>query len=340
MAQQVKWWEGDKQKRVLAPMVGICFSSYRTMCLEHGADAVFTEELISKRLCQCIRVEEDGYVKYKDKDDVMLTLKVSERDKTILQLGTYDVATTVKSVELVKEVCGVDINLGCGMSFSTKGGMGQALVSDRSKLESIIKALVPLGQPISCKIRLQNTSEETVSFIQWLYSLGVCMITLHGRKHGQLYDFDCDWDELIKVSNTITSPLFINGDLCCQSDFDKFAPDKTKNVKGFLLGRGAAANIDIFQQDQRCDYKFDFEKTQLTLLDFINRATLEKLSFKKTKFVAMQIVKYNMEMPSGRWRKQKTPKELVALNASLSKSKSFDELLRVFAFQNNKKTSN
>ena len=47
------------------------------MAIEHGADIVFTEELVSKRLSQCRREQKGGYIHYIDKEDIMLTLNES-----------------------------------------------------------------------------------------------------------------------------------------------------------------------------------------------------------------------------------------------------------------------
>lgn len=45
------------QKLGLAPMVRVGQLSFRAMCLEFGADYVWSEELIDRKLATCVRIE-------------------------------------------------------------------------------------------------------------------------------------------------------------------------------------------------------------------------------------------------------------------------------------------
>ncbi|BFU26320.1 dihydrouridine synthase dus family protein [Entamoeba histolytica] len=335
--KQERWWMGNngEQVRVLAPMVGICTISYRSMALDAGASAVFTEELVSKRLCECKRVENSGIIQYIHKNDVMLTLKPEQQSKTILQLGTFDVESSVKCVSLIQEVCGIDINLGCGMWFSTKGEMGQALVDNRDKLEKIVKALVGLSKPISAKIRLQQTHEETLEFIQWLYSLGISIISLHGRHHKELYGVDCDWAELEKVVKDCPYDLILNGDICKQEDITKLL-SFGKNVRGVMIGRGSGIHLGLFNP-QGGDYVFDESKTKMRMTDFIQRAIKDGLRFTKIKFVLLQIIRYEKDYPFGSWRREKTTLKLNQINQRISSSKTIEQLIDAISLPELKK---
>ena len=358
-----EWWKKDHKIRILAPMVGICTSSYRTMAIENGADIVFTEELVSKRLCQCRREVKGDYIQYIDKEDIMLTLRQSEESKTVLQLGTFDDESSLKSAELIKEVCGIDINLGCGMGFSTKGEMGQALVPNRTKLSQIIQKLKTVNKPISAKIRLQSTTKETIDFIRWLQNEGICLITLHGRRHKQFYTNDCDWNELqtvVKDLFDLTSeenfnycpelkeiknseklqhlkdfPIILNGDICMQEDITTLS-NYSPNVKGIMIGRASGIHLGLFSPTGG---NFIFNKTKLfkTMFDFILRAQKEQLTFKKIKFVLLQLIKYQKDYPYGRWRvidketdekRKKTNLQLTQINSELSKCKTIEAFIQ------------
>ena len=364
------------------------------MALEHGADIVFTEELVSKRLCQCRKEVKGEYIQYIEKEDIMLTLKQSEQSKTVLQLGTFDDESSLKSAELITEVCGVDINLGCGMGFSTKGEMGQALVPNRQKLSQIIQKLKTIDKPISAKIRLQETTQETVEFIRWLQNEGISLITLHGRRHKQFYTNDCDWEELKTVvtdlyelksdenfkycpevkelkhlvnktnenesNDEITTfeqnqntqklyqlkefPIILNGDICTQEDITTLS-NYSPNVKGVMLGRASGVHLGLFSPDGG---NFVFNKRNLykTMFDFVLRAQKEQLTFKKIKFVLLQLIRYQKDYPFGRWRtfdketedlRKKTNLQLTQINTELSKLKSIETIIQLIGIEEKEK---
>lgn len=80
------------------------------------------------------------------------------------------------------DVAGIDINMGCPKHFSLSGGMGAALLSNRSNAENIIQRVRDAVKiPVTCKIRVLDTVDETVSFCQLMKESGVSAIAVHGR---------------------------------------------------------------------------------------------------------------------------------------------------------------
>lgn len=72
--------------------------------------------------------------------------------------------------------------MGCPKEFSVKGGMGVALLQNLDKAVIILKTLVDnLKIPVSCKIRIMPTKEETLKTVEKLVSTGIHMIAIHGR---------------------------------------------------------------------------------------------------------------------------------------------------------------
>lgn len=71
--------------------------------------------------------------------------------------------------------------------FSLKGGMGAALLKDPERVRDILTTLVQgiPNKPITCKIRLLSTEEETLSLVKIIESTGVAAIGVHGRLTGQ-----------------------------------------------------------------------------------------------------------------------------------------------------------
>lgn len=106
-----------------------------------------------------------------------------EKRKVILQIGTACAERALKAAKLVeKDVAGIDINMGCPKEFSVKGGMGVALADNMENAKKILTSLVTnLSIPVTCKIRIRKTTEETIEHVKELVSTGIKAIAIHGR---------------------------------------------------------------------------------------------------------------------------------------------------------------
>lgn len=63
-----------------------------------------------------------------------------------------------------------------------KGGMGVALAANIENAKSILTTLVSsLTIPVTCKIRIRKTTEETIEHVKELVSTGIKAIAIHGR---------------------------------------------------------------------------------------------------------------------------------------------------------------
>lgn len=114
-----------------------------------------------------------------------------------------------------KDVAAVDINMGCPKSFSISGGMGAALLTKPELIHDVcipcsiwISFLFPptlflniaidpqtflfstqilttlkrnLDIPITCKIRLLKSSQDTVDLARRIEKTGVSALAVHGR---------------------------------------------------------------------------------------------------------------------------------------------------------------
>lgn len=80
------------------------------------------------------------------------------------------------------DIAGLDINMGCPKDFSLKGGMGAALLKQPEKVNAILTALVSnLKIPVTCKIRVLATEQDTIKFCKMVESTGVSALAIHGR---------------------------------------------------------------------------------------------------------------------------------------------------------------
>lgn len=165
----------------------VCTLPMRLLALEFGADIVYTEELIDWKLLKCKRRENPilgtvDFIHEGDGDVVFRTCK-KEKDHVVLQIGTANAERALKAAKLVEnDVAGIDINMGCPKEFSIKGGMGAALAANIENAKKILTTLVSsLSIPVTCKIRIKRTAEETIEHVKELESTGIAAIAIHAR---------------------------------------------------------------------------------------------------------------------------------------------------------------
>jgi len=92
-------------KLLLAPMVRLGSTPFRVLCLRHGADYVFTEEIIAYKLVSCERIYNADlntfdYVSKKDKSTV-LRVSEAEKGRLFLQIGAADRKTALEAALIV-----------------------------------------------------------------------------------------------------------------------------------------------------------------------------------------------------------------------------------------------
>lgn len=98
--------------------------------------------------------------------------------------------------------------MGCPKEFSIKGGMGVALLGQPEKACNILKTLVNnLSIPVSCKIRILSTAEDTLNLVEKLVSTGIKAIAIHGRTRDERPQHALHGDIIKYVAERITIPV-------------------------------------------------------------------------------------------------------------------------------------
>ncbi|CAO3696307.1 unnamed protein product [Rhizopus stolonifer] len=92
----------------------------RLLALEYGADLVWTEELVDKRIIGSIREynQATGTVDYRKGKNMVFSTHPDEKGKVILQLGTADPDLALKAAQtLEQDVAGIDSIVDVPKSF-------------------------------------------------------------------------------------------------------------------------------------------------------------------------------------------------------------------------------
>jgi tRNA-dihydrouridine synthase 2 len=172
----------------------------------------------------------------------------------IFQLGSADPDLAVKAARLVAaDVAGIDLNAGCPKPFSTKGGMGAALLRNPSKLCHILEALVKniateFDIGISVKIRLLETAEDTEYLVRRLCATGITGLTVHCRTPDMRPANPAIRDQvqmIVGVCHEAGVACLLNGDVD-DKDHAKHLVQKF-GVDGCMIARAAETNPSCFR---------------------------------------------------------------------------------------------
>jgi tRNA-dihydrouridine synthase len=138
---------------------------------------------------------------------------------------------------------GVDLNMGCPQKNEIKNGTCAALINDRPLAEKIIDATkegLAGDLPLSIKTRLGFKNVD-MSWIEFLLSKKINMLTIHGRTKVQKSKVLADWDSIGQVRelrDQISPGTLIvgNGDVLNRHLGTTLA--EKYQLDGIMIGRG------------------------------------------------------------------------------------------------------
>jgi tRNA-dihydrouridine synthase 2 len=287
-------------KIILAPMVRVGTLPMRLLALDYGADIVCTEELIDWKFLKSIRRENDvlGTVDYLDKSDGSVVFRTcqKEKDRVVVQLGTCDPERALKVAKMIEgDVAGIDINMGCPKEFSLKGGMGAALLRQPEKAKSILSTLTKnIKVPITCKIRVFEDEEETLSLVKELVTTGIAAIAIHGRTKAERPQHPNRNGTIRKIAENISIPVIANGgsrEIEKYGDIIKFR--KACGCSSVMIARTAEGNSSIFRKQGLLDL-------ESVIVNYLKYAIDYDNSPSNTKYCIQNMLKELQETPRGK----------------------------------------
>ena len=262
-----------KNNIILAPMAGVNTSSYRNICLEHGAGLVCTEMISDKGL---------AYENVK----TLRMIEIEEKEHPIsMQIFGSDYKTiTASAIQMINKspIDILDVNMGCPVNKVTKSGAGSSLLKTPEKIYDIVKSLKEnVNIPVTIKIRagwdVHTINCDKVASLA--SSAGVDAIAIHGRTRSQMYTGTVNLDYIKMVKDVATCPVIGNGDI---KDIESAKRVFDLGVEGIMIGRAALGNPYIFEQlnayfnDGKILEKPTTKQIIETLLDHAKRLVLSK----------------------------------------------------------------
>ncbi|MFQ5527935.1 MAG: tRNA dihydrouridine synthase DusB [Thermoanaerobaculia bacterium] len=225
---------------ILAPMAGVTDQDFRLLIRRIGGVGVVTMEFISsKAIVQGNRRTRE-------------LMHFSEEERPIsIQIYGSDVGTMVEAARIVEELgpdlC--DINMGCPANKVLKGCAGAALMGDLDLAERMIREVRrALTIPLTVKFRLgmRSTEKSYLELGRICEDNGVAAVAMHARTAKQGFSGEADWSEIARLKETLSIPVFGNGDVRLPSDALEMMA-KT-GCDGIMIGRGATKNPWLFSQ--------------------------------------------------------------------------------------------
>jgi tRNA-dihydrouridine synthase len=178
-----------------------------------------------------------------------------EGGPVVLQIGAADAVTALAGASAVAaDVSAIDLNMGCRRSFSTHAGMGAELLRPENQATAIdiLKTLVRnLNVPVSAKLRVLDTTADTVDLVRRLQATGVSALTIHARRPSEERTDPHRWAEIRDLMQQLPSlghdgncPLIVNGSVFSPEDIPRIRA--ATGVRPVMIARGACGNFGIF----------------------------------------------------------------------------------------------
>lgn len=225
----------------LAPMAGVTDLPMRLLCREQGAAWSVSEMMSAK-----------GFLHTGLKHRVTRELIVRAPQEGIsgLQLFGREPEIMAEAARQLQHVgySFIDVNMGCPAPKITGNGEGSALMKEPELAERIIRAMTDaVDCPVTVKIRAgwADGCVNAPEMAKRLEQAGAAAITVHGRTRMQFYAGHADWSVIRRVKQSVSVPVFGNGDVTCGADAVRMI-DET-GCDGVMVGRAAQGNPWIFR---------------------------------------------------------------------------------------------
>jgi len=226
----------------VAPMAGVTDRPFRQLCKELGAGYAVSEMVTSRK-------------------DLWNSLKTSRRANhegepgpIAVQIAGTDAPmmaeAAVYNVERGAQI--IDINMGCPAKKVCNKWAGSALMQNEALAveiaAAVVEACAPYGVPVTLKMRTGwcQQHKNAVQLARRFESVGIQMLTVHGRTREQGYKGAAEYDTIAAVKAAVKLPVVANGDIT--------SPEKARDVlaatgaDAIMIGRAAQGRPWIFRE--------------------------------------------------------------------------------------------
>ena len=226
----------------VAPMAGVTDRPFRQLCKALGAGYAVSEMVTSRK-------------------DLWNSLKTSRRANHEGEPGPIAVQIAGTEAQMMAEAAVynvergaqiIDINMGCPAKKVCNKWAGSALMQDEglavSIAQAVVEACAPFNVPVTLKMRTGwcQQHKNAISLARQFESIGIQMLTVHGRTREQGYKGQAEYDTIAAVKAAVKVPVVANGDIT--------SPEKARDVLAYtgadaiMIGRAAQGRPWIFRE--------------------------------------------------------------------------------------------
>ena len=223
-------------------MGGVTDRPFRQLCKALGAGYAVSEMVTSRK-------------------DLWNSLKTSRRANHEGEPGPIAVQIAGTEAQMMAEAAVynvergaqiIDINMGCPAKKVCNKWAGSALMQDEvlavSIAQAVVEACAPFNVPVTLKMRTGwcQQHKNAVSLARQFESIGIQMLTVHGRTREQGYKGQAEYDTIAAVKAAVKVPVVANGDIT--------SPEKARDVLAYtgadaiMIGRAAQGRPWIFRE--------------------------------------------------------------------------------------------
>lgn len=257
------------------PMNKLGNKAFRKLCLNRGADYVFTEMIKVEQLLE--------------NDEIQVkkaTIPEEMQTKTIVQIICEDIENIEQGVKKILEInpntFEINYNMGCPQSTLCKNEAGGGILKNLKKVEIVAKRLAKICKEhnvkpsIKTRIGLTRNDINIFENIANIKRVGISKIYLHGRVLREPYSKPATYDEIGEVKKQFKELEIIgNGDIKDTNSYNKIL--KT-NCNGYLIGRASLENPNIFYElknnikTRNTDKGIDLKNRKELILEYLSYA--------------------------------------------------------------------
>ena len=226
----------------VAPMAGVTDRPFRQLCRQFGAGYAVSEMVTSRK-------------------DLWKSLKTSRRANHEGEPGPIAVQIAGTDAAMMAEAAAynidqgaqiIDINMGCPAKKVCNKWAGSALMQNETLAIEIASAVVaacePRGVPVTLKMRTGwcDTEKNALVLAKAFESVGIQMVTVHGRTREQGYKGFAEYDTVAAVKAALKIPVVANGDI--DSPEKALQVLKHTGADALMVGRAAQGRPWIFRE--------------------------------------------------------------------------------------------
>ena len=226
----------------VAPMAGVTDRPFRQLCRQFGAGYAVSEMVTSRK-------------------DLWQSLKTSRRANHDGEPGPIAVQIAGTDAPMMAEAAAynidqgaqiIDINMGCPAKKVCNKWAGSALMQNEKLAieiaEAVVAACAPRGVPVTLKMRTGwcATEKNALVLARAFESVGIQMVTVHGRTREQGYKGFAEYDTVAAVKAALKIPVVANGDI--DSPEKALEVLKLTGADALMVGRAAQGRPWIFRE--------------------------------------------------------------------------------------------